>query len=90
LQRIAALPISSLRRRGVDGRDKPGHDDKGSKGQSKKTEQQQTRKRCPLPSSKADFRAELRLQMHFMHNGLSRSTLPFVPMRHYVAAQQAG
>jgi hypothetical protein len=38
LQRIAPIPGSSLRQRGVDGRDKPGHDDKGSKAQSARTE----------------------------------------------------
>jgi hypothetical protein len=43
----------------VDGRDKPGHDDKGLKAQSTKAEQQQTHERLPLSSPKADFRAEL-------------------------------
>jgi len=37
LQLIAPTPDSSLRRRGVDGRDKPGHDESGSNAQSAKT-----------------------------------------------------
>src|SRR5208282_5332170 len=37
LQRTAPIPDSSLRQSGVDGRDKPGHDDKGSKAQSART-----------------------------------------------------
>ena len=37
LQRTAPIPNSSLRQGGVDGRDEPGHDDKGSKAQSART-----------------------------------------------------
>ena len=56
LLRTAPMPNSCFRRRGVDGRDKPGHDGQGSKEQSAKPDRQLA-PQAPLRSHGACFGA---------------------------------